>query len=224
MARFRPNAYGPLTACRPAFRNGRNAGQIGPGGQSQALIGARERPCGSARTAEIRLAGRPGTARGARRRWDRKTRRPPGRPRLASPAAPLPVRGPAPAWSFRDPPGPWLPGAAAPPLNAAGPADPPPGDPLPGDPPPGEPAWSAGPPAWIPGEPARPAYDPAWTPGDPGWAARHPSREPDEPPWPASEPPWVASPPPWRRATALPGRPALAGGRPALGSRHEPGR
>ena len=120
-----------------------------------------------------------------------------GPPAPASPAAPLPVRGPAPAWSFRDPPGPWLPGAAAPPLNAAGPADPPPGDPLPGDPPPGEPAWSAGPPAWIPGEPARPAYDPAWTPGDPGWAARHPSREPDEPPWPASEPPWVASPPPW---------------------------
>jgi hypothetical protein len=125
-----------------------------------------------------------------------------GLPTPASPAAPLPVRSPAPAWSFRDPPGPWLPGAAAPPLNAAGPADPPPGeplpgDPLPGDPPPGEPAWSAGHPAWIPGEPARPAYDPAWTPGDPGWAARHPSREPDEPPWPASEPPWVASPPPW---------------------------
>ena len=87
----------------------------------------------------------------------------------AAQASPLPARTPVPAWSFHDPPAPWLPGASGPPATAPHPADP----------------------------PARAAYDPSWTPGDPGWAGRHPSRDPEEPPWPASGPPWPASPPTW---------------------------
>ena len=62
---LRPMLTERLTTRRPAFQNGRKAGQIGTGGQSRPFVGTRERPCGSALTAEIRLAGRHGTARDA---------------------------------------------------------------------------------------------------------------------------------------------------------------
>jgi hypothetical protein len=116
----------------------------------------------------------------------------------AGPETPLSARTPAPAWSFHDPPAPWLPGASGPPVTAAAPGDPPPGDP-----------------GWAARHPSREPAQPPWPASGPPWAA-------SPPPWPAGDPPaWAVIPGPAAedqaaamitesRGTSLPAAPRAA--------------